>query len=82
MELPHQLSGDGRTSSDASPEGREAGGGNDAVEEEFKFCEEHGRDAVEGSALLFLDSPQGCERVKGFSREDNGRAVGCGGHVA
>lgn len=53
-----------------------------AVCEEVEFGDEHGGHAVEGGGFVGAHGFERGEGVEGFFREDDGRAVGCGRHVA
>jgi len=81
VKLPHQLGGDARARCDAGAELGEVLVGHGAGGEELEVGEEHGWDAVEGSAFLLLDGEERGLRVEGFAGEDDAGAVGGAGHV-
>ena len=82
VQFSHQLGWDAGAGGDAGAEVFEAGVGYGAVLEELEFGEEHGWDAVEGGAFFLLHALEGGEGVEGFGWENDGGAVGGGGHVA
>lgn len=75
VQLAHELGGDAGAGGDAGSEVLEAGGGDGAVFQQLELGLEHGGDAVESGASLFLQAEERGMRVEGFGGEDDGGPV-------
>jgi hypothetical protein len=75
VQLAHELGGDAGAGGDAGSEVLETGGGDGAVFQQLELGLEHGGDAVESGAFLFLQAEERGMRVEGFGGEDDGGPV-------